>query len=95
MMKLVDQVFTGIFQEAFDDAGEDEIDTYVFLDMIEDKIGEDELAEPLRQLFDPKNTPTLTSQQIRDELKKLLRTRLDSYQEDEDIVIAEMTETLQ
>ena len=61
MMKLVSEVFDSIFQEAFDDAGEDEIDTYVFLDMIEQKIGEDGLAHPLREMFDPNNTPTLTS----------------------------------
>ena len=61
MLRLVDEVFNHIFADAFEEAGEDEIDTYVYRDQIEDKIGEDSMAGPLKELFDPDTTPTLTS----------------------------------
>ena len=53
MLRLVDEVFNHIFAEAFEDADEEGIETYVFRDTIEDKIGEDSMAGPLLDLFDP------------------------------------------
>ena len=49
-MKLVDQLYDHIFAELFDE--NDEIDTWEYHEAIDNVLGEDSMAQPLKDLFD-------------------------------------------
>ena len=56
-----DDVFKQSIAQSIENQEETSGHLQKYLDAIEEKISEDELAQPLRDLFDPNLTPTLTS----------------------------------
>ena len=52
-------MFNWIFADKFDE-GEDDIDTYMYQDAINQEIEGDGLAQPLLDLFDPTTKETVT-----------------------------------
>ena len=81
MMKLVDQLYDHIFAELFDD-DEDEIDIWKYQEAIDTVLGEDSMAQPLKDLFDEdKGVHSVTKQDIRNALTDLCRERLVDFQE--------------
>ena len=97
MLRLVDEVFNHIFSEAFRDEADEEgkIETYVYHDTIDFKIGEDSMAKPLKDLFDPKETERLTERQVRDALAEILRERKDDLDAEDDDLAGRLTDTIQ
>ena len=79
MMKLVDQLYDHIFAELFDD-DEEEIDIWKYQEAIDQVLGEDQMAQPLKDLFDEdKGVHSVTKQDIRNALTSLCRERLVEF----------------
>lgn len=50
-----------------------------YRDAIDEALGEDEMAQPLKNLFDEESVHTVTKQEIRNGLTNLCRDQLDTY----------------
>ena len=59
MMKLVDQLYDHIFADLFDD-GDDEIEIWQYNEAIDNVLGEDSMAQPLKDLFDEEKVHSVT-----------------------------------
>ena len=78
MMKLVDQLYDHIFAELFDD-DEEEIDIWKYQEAIDQVLGEDQMAQPLKDLFDEDKVHSVTRQDIRNALTNLCSERLVDF----------------
>ena len=78
MMQLVDQVFDHIFSELFDDDDE-EILMWQYQEAIDKVLGDDSMAQPLKDLFDEETVHELTRQDIRNALTNLCSERLVDF----------------
>ena len=88
MMKLVDQLFDYMFEDLFQEAEKDRqestIDCFQLIDSIDEKLGDDAMAQPLKDMFDSAKTPDLTREMIREALTKLCSKQLIDFNPDED-----------
>ena len=78
MMQLVDQVFDHIFSELFDDDDE-EILMWQYQEAIDKVLGDDSMAQPLKDLFDEDKVHSVTRQDIRNALTNLCSERLVEF----------------
>ena len=78
MMQLVDQLFDHIFSELFDD-GDEEIEIWQYHEAIDQVLGEDSMAQPLKDLFDEDKVHSVTRQDIRNALTNLCSERLVEF----------------
>ena len=78
-MKLVDQLFENVFQDLFEENNEVEI--WEYHEAIDNVLGEDSMAQPLKDLFDQDKVFQVSRQEIRNALTDLCRERLVDFQE--------------
>ena len=78
-MKLVDQLFEHVFQDLFEENNEVEI--WEYHEAIDNVLGEDSMAQPLKDLFDQDKVFQVSRQEIRNALTDLCRERLVDFQE--------------
>ena len=79
MMKLVDQLYEHIFADLFGE--NEEIEIWEYHEAIEQVLGEDSMAQPLKELFDQDKVFSVSKQDIRNALTTLCRERLVDFQE--------------
>ena len=78
-MKLVDQLFEHVFQDLFEENNEVEI--WEYHEAIDNVLGDDSMAQPLKDLFDQDKVFQVSRQEIRNALTDLCRERLVDFQE--------------
>lgn len=91
MVKLVDQMFEMIFANEFESMEQDEIGLLAYHQCVEDSLEGDQMMQPLRNMFNNEEKESITRQEIRDGLTKLLSSNLDDYRELTDNLKAEQS----